>query len=378
MKKIIDLKSERAALVDQMAELVKNDAMTEEQRAEWTGNDTKVKEISTEIETLERQEELNKMTVRKMENNIEKTNKSIADKWAESFKRYVTDGAIESEFRGANGGMVIPMELRADPLLTTSNTDIVNKTVAPVSVKTPAGLDWLRSMGATFDENLNGNYVLPSIATVSVGFVGEGNDTSTANVVPANITLTGDRMLGGNQSVSRQLLAQSNPDILAGVLKVIDRAMGTEIAKDALVQAAADAPTRISAKNTTSLTIDHLLAADTSINVELLNPIMVTTKAVKNYLRKLNVAGAGINFALGADGTCLDYPVFDHPSITANRIFLMDANDLHIGFYGPQELIVDHFTSKKSGKIEFQVLQLVDCGYANPASISIIDVSAGL
>ena len=59
MKKINDLKAERAEIVTRMEEIANGESLTEEQRAAWTENDEKVKSIDAEIAMLERQEILN-------------------------------------------------------------------------------------------------------------------------------------------------------------------------------------------------------------------------------------------------------------------------------------------------------------------------------
>lgn len=380
MKEMNEIKSKIREIRENMKSL--NDEALKEKRdftpEEQSKYDILKEELIKNEKILERMleaEELNKrMAMEDIKN--EKREESLTNRWLDAFIDYATKGIISEEFRGYNGGILVPKELRADPILTTTNTGIINKTIGPVSVKTPSGLEWLRSIGVTFDEGLTGNYVLPSVATVSVGFVGEGNDTSTANVTPASVTLAA-RTVGGNQTISRQTLAQTNPEILASVLDVIDRAIGTEIVKDCFVQAEADATGRKATMNASSATYNTILNIDSSINVELQRPVIVMSKKTANYFKVLNVGSAGIRFAI-ENGEMNGYPVYTHPSLPDNKIWLFDATDMHVGFWGNKELIIDQYSSKKSGKIEFQVLQLCDTGYANPASIVIADVSAGI
>jgi HK97 family phage major capsid protein len=362
--KITDLKLKINEYESRMKAITEGE-LSDELRTEFDGLVAKRDAARQDLKRAEAAEAINLEEVKR---DVAPIEKSKIDKWADSFKRYVTEGVIDSEFRGENGGLIVPLELRADPLLTSTTAAIVNKTVGPVSVKAPAGLEWLQAMGATFDENLNGNYVLPSIASVTVGFVTEGGDSSTVSVAPAGNTLAA-RLLGGNQTISRQMLAQSNPDILAGVLKVIDLAMGEAIVKDAFTQTATDLTTaRLQSTVVVAPDYTKMLQLDSSIAVAQLNPVFVMSKQAKNYLKQSNAGSANIKFAIADDDTLAGIPVFAHPSLTANRFYLIDAMDLHVGFWGQPELIVDQFTSKKSGKIEFQVLRQVDCGYANPAS----------
>ena len=71
MKKIIDLKTERSEIIAKMEVIAENESLTEEMRSEWDGHDSRVKAIDEEIALLERQEELNKTNVKKMEETTE-------------------------------------------------------------------------------------------------------------------------------------------------------------------------------------------------------------------------------------------------------------------------------------------------------------------
>ena len=77
MKKISELKSERAELIEKMEAITNSESLTEEQRSEWTGYDTQIKEIDDQIAMAERQETLNKNKFNKME-NTEKTAQPLA------------------------------------------------------------------------------------------------------------------------------------------------------------------------------------------------------------------------------------------------------------------------------------------------------------
>jgi hypothetical protein len=361
MKKVNDLMIKRGEVLSQY-DTIKNDETKLVERKAFLDQ---VEAIDAQIDEIERGE---KLTSKYAKTEVG-TDKSLGLRWVEAFKEYATRGVIADEFKSENNGMKFPInELRYDPLLASSNTGIINKTVGAPSVKTPAGLDWIRVMGSVIDENLNGNYILPSIATVTAGFVTEGGDTSTFTVAPANITLA-PRPLGGNQSISKLVLSQTNPEILAGIFKVMNFAVEEAVVKDAFTQAATDLTTaRLQSAVVVAPDYAKVLALDSSISVSMLNPVYVMSKAAKNYLKQVNAGGANIKFVIGDDNTINDIPVFAHPSLTANRIFLLDANDLHVGFWGQPELIIDNLTQKKSLRIEFQIQAQCDTGYANPAS----------
>jgi HK97 family phage major capsid protein len=370
--KINELTEKRSNIISQIDTLLAEE-LNDEKRAQVASLEKEYEKLGNDIETLKKQAERSK--THNVSVVTESTNdKSLGERWVDAFKTYAQTGVIVSEFRGTQNGMVVPNELRTDPILTTTNTGIINKTVAPLSVKVPAGLEWLRAQGVTFDENLNGNYPLPSLSAVTVGFVAEGSDTPSATVDTPTNTLA-VRLLGANQVISRQTLAQTNADILKGILNGIDLKMGAEIARDAYVQIKTDFAQCKQAAAMLAPDYARMLALDSSIKVSMVNPVYAMSKSTKNYLKQVNAGGASIKFVIDDNDTINGIPVFAHPDISTNSIFLYDAPDLHVGFWGPSEIIVDNFTSKKSGKIEYQVLRQVDSGYANPMSLCWYDCS---
>lgn len=386
MKEINELNEKIDARTQKMIEL--NDKALEEKRDfdekeqkeynSWQSeNDADLKLV----EKYKAKDELNKRkaSVKIEEKQTQEKNQDVLTNWADEFRKYLKRGYFENdEFRGANGGMIVPREVtdfaleqRANPIKTSTDAGMIPKTISPYSIKTPAGLDWLRSMGATFDEDLVGNYALTSIANVTVGFVDEGSDASTASPDPSSNTLT-PRLLGGEAQISRHALRQTNPKLFDGVLDVINRGIGETIATDAMTQLASDIGTnRLQSTVVVAPSYDKMLDFDSSISVSQLNPIYIMSKAGKNYLRK-TLKAAATSFVVEdneIDGT----PVFDHPSLTANRFFYADANDIHVGFWGPPEIIIDNITN--SGKITVKVVQLCDTGYANKATAVYYDSS---
>jgi len=375
--KLNDLKLKRNELSEELRSYAKVETITDEVRNRIDAIADEIKALDADIKRMELIEKANILEIERS-NEIEKEEdkRSYLDRWVEALRNFSMNKSFDDEFRGQNGGLIIPEELRADPWLSSSNTDIINKTVGAPTVKTAGGLEWLRQWGFTFDEGLTGNYVLPSISSATVGYAGEGYDTSTAAILISDVVLA-PRTLGAYFGVSRQFLNQTNDNLLAGMLQKIDFAMGEKIIEDLFTQIAADHPTRVSTINTSSLSFNNILNMDASITVSMQRPAYFMNKKTANYLKKLNIGSDGIKYAL-ENGELNGIPVAIHPNIADNKIYLLDAVDGHIGFWGGRELIIDQYTAKKSGKIEYQVLQLNDNGFASPQSVVIADVSAGM
>jgi HK97 family phage major capsid protein len=395
MKKLIELKQERSAIVDKMSEVVAAlqliideavaaeaedtpleevpvpeisvdspapEATPEENslRKQWKGYDAKIKAIDDQIALLERQEELNKRNVKpEMKNTIELDQKSLGVR----FRDFLID-AVE------NGKTAT---FRVEPMMSTSNTDILNKTVQPLDLMTSPGEEFLRSLGVTIYTGLNGQIVLPNMEQETAGFVAEGVCNGDASMNIADVILA-PRRVTNSQSVTREFLAQTNPDIYASLLQNLTVGIWNAVVTDFFTQVIADAGAGQQTVTGTTATYADILNLEASLGCYSLDPKYVTTPAGRATFKTLatvtSVAGPA-----WYDNQLNGYPAFATCALPADHTILADWGKTVLGQWGGIEVIVDPFTYATCGKIKVTTLGLFDSGVYNPRGIVVLDAS---
>ena len=130
MKKINELEAKLRAKIQEMDELIKNEQMTEEQVRSWDEMKAEVTSIQDDLKRAKEQEEYNKILAGQvLRNEDDGEKKDIVRSFFKAANEYTsTNGrSISKEFMGKEGGLLIPKELfRADPILSTTNTALVN------------------------------------------------------------------------------------------------------------------------------------------------------------------------------------------------------------------------------------------------------------
>lgn len=359
MKKILDLKSERADLVSKMEVIVNGEAMTEEQRSEWNGFDTRIKSIDDEISLLERQEELNKTNIKTMENTVER--KPLAVDFRDWLIGAVNEGKTTS--------------FRADPIITSTDTGMINKTVANgIDVLTSPGEAFLRQLGVTFYEGLTGNFAVPSMAEDLATFPGEDASAASANMVPASLTLAA-RRLTHSQSITRETLAQTNPGIYQSILQALVDGVGNALVKDAMATVISDAATQIKVTGTTITNTDVLNLEASLGGLSLNKPAYVTTPTGKAYLKGTIARGTTAGDAIWMNNEMNGYAAYGCPQLAANRTIFGDWSKEVVGKWGGYEVIVDPYSQANQGRIVLTIVALVDTGNANKRGFAILDAS---
>jgi hypothetical protein len=361
MKKLNELKSERAELIDKMTAISTAENLTPELRTEWTGIDAQIKQIDEDIKMAERQEELNKINVRKMENTqLTVDQKSLGVR----FRDFLVD-AVE---RGQQA------TFRVEPMLSTSNTDILNKTVKPVDVLTSPGEAFLRGLGVTIYTGLNGQIVLPNMEQETAAFVAEATCNGDASMNIADVILA-PRRITNSQSVTREFLAQTNPDIYQSLLDNLVTGIWNGVVADFFTQVVTDAGAAQQVVTGTTVTYGNVLSMEASLGCYSLNPKYVATPNGRATLKQMatvsSVAGpAWVNDQLNG------YPATAICAVPANHLFLADWSKTVLGQWGGIEVIVDPYTYANCGKVKITTLGLFDSGVYNPRAIQILDASA--
>ena len=364
MKKLIELKQERSELISKMEAIATGETLTEEQRSEWNGYDESIKKLDDDIAMLERQENLNKNNVKNTMENVEQRDQQPI---AVQFRDWLKDAA--------NGKSSNKFEFRAEPILTSTTSAVVNKTVAnSLDILTSPGEAFLRSLGVSFYTDLTGNLVLPSMAEDTGAFVAEDASAAAASMAPEALTLAARRVTH-YQSITRELLAQTNPAIFAGIMQNLYNGVWTAIANDWADTIESDGATQI---KTTGATITYQNLCDMEASIGGLNigaAAYVTTPAGKAFLKGLNAGNAGIKFAWDSDNTIAGYPAYAAPCVNANRVYFGDFSRTNVALWGPMEIIVDPYSDAKKGEIRLTVVALADTGVSNKRALAILDAS---
>ena len=362
MKKILDLKSERADLISKMEVIVSGESMTEEQRTEWNGNDTRVKSIDEEIALLERQENLNKTNIKKMENTIER--KPVVVEFRDWLREAVETGKNTS--------------FRADPILASTDTDMITKTVAPgIDVIPNPGEQFLRDLGVTFYENLQGNFSVPSMDSDLATFVAEDASGASADMLPDSLVLQA-RRLTHQQSITRETLAQTNPGVYQSILANLVEGIGNALVKDVMATVISDAATQVKVTSTTVTNTD-ILNMEASLGGKFLGkPAFVTSPVGRALLKGTIARGTTAGDAIWRDDNTVNGYKAVAPAttqLTANRCILGDWSKEVVGKFGGYEIVVDPYSQAHRGRIILTIIALVDTGNANKRAFAILDAS---
>lgn len=353
MKKINELKSERAELITKMEAISVSETLTDEQRSEWTGFDNLVKNIDNEIAMAERQEELNKINVTKMENNLPIVNN--VKPMAENFRDWLFESV-------ANGGK--SPSFRADPILASTDTTLIEKSIGVIDVlKSPAEAA-LRTLGVQFYTGLTNTLVLPYMGEDTATFPGENSAASSADMTTASHALA-PRRVSHTQAISKETLAQTNVNLYATIVQNLIDGVYNCVANDLFDQIQADAPNQIQTAGVTFAAIAGMEASLAYSNIGAVK--YVTTPAVRATL-KTTAKMANQAPIWNADNTVLGYPAYALPAANASQQYLGDFSKSVVAQWGPLEIIVDPYTSAKTGLINLTVVGLFDTGIVNPKS----------
>ena len=371
MKKLQEMIAERATKNEAFQKM----ELTEETRDAFDAAELELSNLDEDIKRLEKQEERNAAIASTtiISNHTKDTDEV---NYHRALNEYFVKGVRSSEFMG-NEGLILPKSLvRAEPVLTTTDTGIINKIVDPtVDVKKSYGMTFLQdTLGVRTIEGVQGNLVLPSMAESIAYNSLENVDTSTANQAPSSITLAAQRV-DYFQGYTREFLAQTSTynslvqDLVDGIgVKHVSNffdAVDADIIDSSIAQAGG------------SLAYADLLNLEAAIADNFGNAQFVTTPAVKAYLRNLNAGSANIKFAWSDDGQVIGYPAHSASACNTGKLIFGDFSKATMATFGTgmMEIVIDPYTSKKNGVIEVYAVELADYGVANPRHFATMDAS---
>jgi len=367
MKNINELKQERASKINQMSAIVdtvmgENRSKNETETSMWNNLDKEVTDLDETIRMAERQAELNAKSGKAVEV------RTVAPKSLTiEFRDWLTNAVKMGQTSSFNG----LGELRADPIITTTDSGVINKTVAPkIDIITSPGEAFLRSLGVTMYDGLTGNFVVPNMAEDTAGFVNEASLGASANMTYTTITLAG-RRLTHTQSISKETLNQTNAGVYNSILQNLLNGIWTAVVYDLFDQIEVDAATQKTTFGAGTLDYSKIVQQEASIGGLMIgSAAYVTTPTVKAYLKK--TAGLTNQEAIWSDNEVNGYPAFGVPQANASTIYFGDWSKAVVGSFQGIELIVDPYTSAGKGLINLTVVGMFDSGCANPRAFNIL------
>jgi len=368
MKKINEMKSERATLIAKMETITKMDALTDEARAEFDGFEAEVTKLNADIERAEKQEKLNKIAAEKVE-EVEDEREEVKPVGLE-FRDWLKD-AVE---KGINS----KFELRADPIITSTQAGLINKVVAPgLDILVSPGEAFLRTLGVSFFPGLTGNFVLNYVDQDTATFPGEDASAASADMAPGSLTLAARRVTH-TQSITRETLAQTNPGVYSGIVQNLVNGIWNAVTNDVFDTLQTDAASQKTTLTAAGLTYGDLVMMEASIGgLNIGAGAYVTTPSVKAYLKQKVVLGTD-NGPVWMDNQINGYPAYGVPAANANEVYFGDFGKMAVGQWGGIEIIVDPYSQAKQGRINLTAVALVDTGCFNPNGVVWADVSAGV
>lgn len=262
-------------------------------------------------------------------------------------------------------------EFRSDPLQTSDDPDILNKTVAPISLMGNPYENMLRGLGIKFYEGLNSQLVLPILPEVMAKFVNEGQDASTADMATASTVLSAKRV-SHTQTISKETIVQTN-DVLKGVLDNLVLGIWKSIAFRFFDNLDASAATQIGTP-VGPVSFINITNLEASLgNVALTNPKYVMKPETKAFLKRTRKF-EGSTEAIWEDDKVNEYAAFATPAVNDERIIFGDFSKGAIGQWGPAsiEVIIDPYTKAVKGEIVLTAVGLFECGVVNKLGFAII------
>lgn len=352
MKKIIDLTNEKNELIKRMEEVTANEVLTDELRAQYKGYNDQVSKIDEEIEIAKRQDEINKSKLDVVTPIVESRN------IGESFR----DWLVKSVDEGGKGP-----SFRADPILSSTDTTILNKVVAnSVDILRSPAEAFLRSdLGVTVYPGLVNQLVLPYMTEDTAAFPGENTGAASASMLPASLTLA-PRRISHTQAISKETLAETNPGIYASIVQNLIAGIWLGVANDVFDTIQTDAPASV---QDAGITYAAIAAMEASLAYTNIGTVKYVTTPANRATLKVTAKMANQAPIWDADNKVLGYDAYGVPCANSTMQYMGDFSKCVIGQWGGIEIIVDPYTSAAAGLINLTVVGMFDTGLLNPKSI---------
>jgi len=269
---------------------------------------------------------------------------------------------------------------RADPLLSSTDTGLINKTVFPgIDTLVSPGEAFLRQLGVTFFPGLTGNFAVPSMAEDTGAFVVEwGSDytvdacAASANMAPSSLTLAARRVTH-SQAITKETLNQSSPGVYSAIVQALIDGMWSAVTYDLFDNVRVDCTSsneHIVNVPTASIniTFTDLVNMEASLGGKILtSPAYVVTPTMRASLS--TTAKMTNQEGIFEDGKINGYPAYAVPAQNTTFTSFGDWSRACVGQWGVPEIIVDPYTDAKKGLINLTIVGLFDTGVFNKTAI---------
>lgn len=363
MKKINDLTSLRNDKIKHMESLIKNP--TQENRGLYLQIDMEVRKIDEEIKSLQEQERAAKNILGASMNLNNTTN--MTNTLSEKSLRAAFAEAIET-----NSLVTYNVELRVEPMLSTSNTDILTKTVENIDVMYSPSEELLKNLGVRMiNAQGMGNVVVPNMGESTASYVNETSSSSDASMNVENIVLTptGNRVTI-TQGITYETLKQTT-NLTQTIGNALYESIWKAAAEKLFDNIDTDATTQVKTITGATLSFNDIVMMEASLGrYNLTRPAYVMAPETKAFCKK--TAALTNQEAIWKNNVVNEYPAFATPAVNGERIYMGDWTKVAVATWGPVQIIIDPFTHAREGIIECTAIAFIDSGIQNKRAFCII------
>lgn len=330
--------------------------LTDEENSEFEKLSNELRDLNNQIKN---KEEIKPII---MENfSLLKTINNVVNKrtQSEAVQELINLGKEELRKAGqtANGDVVIPMELREDPVVV--DTTIVAASGAAIAKETANLVTALKSnlvllkAGANYMGGLTGNVGIPTYSGTNVAWAGEVADAADGAGTLSEVLLKPKR-LTAYVDVSKQFLMQESADAERILRDDIAMAISAKLEATILGSSAGSdtQPAGLlygkSAAPLNAVTVDENL--DT-LNVQ--NKVYILSPKAKSAYRAVAVP-TGVS-AVYQNGEIFGAPTYVTSAVAENAFVAGDFSDLIIAQWGGLDITVDPYSQATNGKVRLIV-----------------------
>lgn len=366
MKKITDLQVKREEKLEtqkSILERIVKDNREKNATEELILRDLKqdVYEMEKTIASLQLEDDNNKRNGGT--NHPNPANSDYVNTFREKFDSVVKNRRSES--------FTLPIQLREDPITTTTNTDIINKWVAPIIDERFPYETLLLDLGIKrYDRNINANIVVPRLSESMATFVQETESAVSADISTNSVTMYATRV-SLTQGITLETTAQTTDyysnillNLVDGLYKAVAFQFFSRVKNQVLLSSTSG-----------TVTLKTLANMEASLGyVNLVNPKYVCSPQVKATFKST----AGLPYSQFP--ICVKNIVNEYPLISTPAVLGVGNEDLHYGdfvFFGDWnkgtaiaqwngiDIIVDPYTDAKKGIVNLTAIGMFDCAVVN-------------